>query len=115
MGKLLPHTAIGIVVGFVYMTLVVSTIVAAGCATMGYYDFEWQRILQALGVSSSMTMIQSAINLSLRVFAELYFIITCPRMKWEGYYGVSGVLPEDFLFVASLRRSVVRKSGIREG
>ena len=50
MGKLLPHTAIGIVVGFVYMTLVVSTIVAAGCATMGYYDFEWQRILQALVV-----------------------------------------------------------------
>ena len=47
MGKLLPHTALGMVVGFVYMTLVVSTIVAVGCATMGHNDFAWGDILQA--------------------------------------------------------------------
>ena len=47
MGKLLPHTALGMVVGFVYMTMVVSTIVAVGCATMGYQPFEWQHILRA--------------------------------------------------------------------
>lgn len=44
MGKLLPHTAIGLLVGFVYMTLVVSTIVAAGCATIGHGAPAWEEI-----------------------------------------------------------------------
>ena len=47
MGKLLPHTAIGWLVGFVYMTLVVSTIVAAGCATINHSAFSWEEIQQA--------------------------------------------------------------------
>jgi hypothetical protein len=37
--KLLPHTLTGMLVGFVYMTLVVGTIVAMGCADAYYQDF----------------------------------------------------------------------------
>ena len=37
--RLLPHTLLGLLVGFVLMTLVVSAIVAAGCATLEWNGF----------------------------------------------------------------------------
>ena len=36
---LIPHTLLGLLVGAVFMTLVVSTIVAAGCATINWNQF----------------------------------------------------------------------------
>ncbi len=44
LGKLVPHTMLGLIVGFVYMTLVVSTIVAMGCATVNMLGTEWEEI-----------------------------------------------------------------------
>lgn len=45
MGKLLPHTFLGLLVGLVYMTLVVSTIVALGCATINVRACAWEELL----------------------------------------------------------------------
>ena len=40
--RLIPDTLLGLVVGLVYMTLVVSTIVALGYATVSWRGFSWQ-------------------------------------------------------------------------
>lgn len=48
LGKLFPHTVLGLVVGFVYMTLVVSTIVAMGCATLSYHGIFASELLYML-------------------------------------------------------------------
>ena len=37
--RLIPHTLLGLLVGFIFMTLVVSTITATGCATVGWNSF----------------------------------------------------------------------------
>ena len=44
LGKLVPHTTLGLIVGFVYMTLVVSTIAATGCATVDVRGTSWEEI-----------------------------------------------------------------------
>lgn len=44
LGKLVPHTMLGLIVGFVYMTLVVSAIVATGCATVYVRGTLWEEI-----------------------------------------------------------------------
>ena len=46
MGKLMPHTFTGLLVGFVFMTLVVSTIVATGCATINSQAFTWGELVK---------------------------------------------------------------------
>lgn len=45
LGKLLPHSFLGLFIGFVYMTLVVSVMVALGCAAISSHDFAWEEIL----------------------------------------------------------------------
>lgn len=58
---LIPHTLLGMLVGFVYMTLVVSTIVALGCATLSWQGFDWplqwQAFMMFLGVAVGEEMI----------------------------------------------------------
>lgn len=44
LGKLLPHTMLGWLIGFVYMTLVSSTIVALGNATVDVRGTVWEEI-----------------------------------------------------------------------
>lgn len=44
LGKLLPHTMLGLLVGSVYMTLVSSTIVALGSATVDVRGTAWEEI-----------------------------------------------------------------------
>ena len=44
LGKLLPHTMLGWLIGFVYMTLVSSTIVALGNATIDVRGTVWEEI-----------------------------------------------------------------------
>lgn len=44
LGKLLPHTMLGWLIGFVYMTLVSSTIVALGNATVNVRGTVWEEI-----------------------------------------------------------------------
>lgn len=44
LGKLLPHTMLGWLIGFVYMTLVSSTIVALGYATVDVRGTVWEEI-----------------------------------------------------------------------
>ena len=46
--SLIPHTLLGLVVGVVYMTLVVSTIAALGCATVSWQGFSWQEQWDAI-------------------------------------------------------------------
>ena len=41
--KLVPHTLLGLLVGFVFMILVVCSIVAAGCATVEWKGFSGER------------------------------------------------------------------------
>lgn len=48
LGKLLPHTILGLVVGFVYMTLVVGSMVALGCATIRFHGLYGSEILYML-------------------------------------------------------------------
>ena len=40
--RLVPHTLLGLLVGFIFMILVVGTIVASGCATVTWSDFSWK-------------------------------------------------------------------------
>ena len=53
--RLIPHTALGLLVGAVFMTLVVSIIVAIGCASVDWYGSSWQEqwtaIMLFLGVA----------------------------------------------------------------
>ena len=55
LAKLLPHTLLGLLVGLVYMTLVISTIDALGCATVSWRTFswapQWQAFMLFLGVA----------------------------------------------------------------
>ena len=37
--RLIPHTLLGLLIGFIYMVLVISTIVATGCATITWNGF----------------------------------------------------------------------------
>ena len=59
--RLVSHTLLGMLVGFVYMTLVVSTIVALGCATLSWQGFDWplqwQAFMMFLGVAVGEEMI----------------------------------------------------------
>ena len=58
---LIPHTLLGLVLGFVYMTLVVGTIDALGCANLSWSDFswslQWQAFMLFLGVAVGEEMI----------------------------------------------------------
>jgi len=59
--SLIPHTLLGLVVGFVYMTLVVATISALGCAHVSWRGFtwplQWQAIMLFMGVAVGEEMI----------------------------------------------------------
>ncbi len=61
LSKLLPHTLLGLLVGLVYMTLVVSTIDALGYATVSWRDFswtlQWEAFMMFLGVAVGEEMI----------------------------------------------------------
>lgn len=46
--KLIPHTLLGLLIGFVYMFLVVSTIAAMGCATISWKGFSGERQFMVL-------------------------------------------------------------------
>ena len=46
--KLVPHTLLGLLVGLVFMILVVSTIVATGCATVDWKGFSGQQQFSVL-------------------------------------------------------------------
>ena len=58
---LIPHTLLGLLLGFVYLSLVVSTINALGCADLSWSDFswplQWQAIMLFLGVAVGEEMI----------------------------------------------------------
>ena len=41
--RLVPHTLLGLLVGFIFMVLVVSTIVASGCATVEWNGFQGEK------------------------------------------------------------------------
>ena len=59
--RLIPHTALGLLVGAVFMTLVVSIIVAIGCASVDWYGSSWQEqwtaIMLFLGVAVGSALI----------------------------------------------------------
>ena len=61
LSSLIPHTLLGLIVGFVYMTIVVGTIVALGYADLSWSDFswtfQWQAIMMFLGVAVGEEMI----------------------------------------------------------
>ena len=61
LARLLPHTLLGLLVGLVYMTLVISTIDALGCATVSWRDFswplQWEAFMLFLGVAVGEEMI----------------------------------------------------------
>ena len=40
--KAIPHTLLGLLIGFIFMVLVVSTIVASDCASLSYIGFSWE-------------------------------------------------------------------------
>ena len=41
--RLIPHTLLGLLVGFIFMILVISTIVASGYASINWTDFSWDK------------------------------------------------------------------------
>ncbi len=61
LGKLLPHTLLGLLVGFVYMVLVVCTIIATGCADVTRNGFsgeqQFSEIMMFLAVAVGEEMI----------------------------------------------------------
>lgn len=61
LAKLLPHTLLGLLVGFIYMTLVISTIDALGYASVSWKDFswslQWEAFMLFLGVAVGEEMI----------------------------------------------------------
>ncbi len=61
LSRLISHTLLGLVIGFVYMTLVVSTIDALGYADLSWSDFswplQWQAIMMFLAVAVGEEMI----------------------------------------------------------
>ena len=61
LSRLISHTLLGLVIGFIYMTLVVSTIDALGYADLSWSDFswplQWQAIMMFLAVAVGEEMI----------------------------------------------------------
>ena len=87
--SLIPHLLVGLLIGFVFMTLVVSTINAVGCASLSWQAFSWPSQWEAI-----------MLFLAIAVGEELIFRGVVFRMIDERWNTIAACLISALLFGA---------------